>query len=239
MKTADWKKTGVDLFAIQGKWTLWFLPIVFAVYTGLNIFSPAEELGEISFLTFVRTPANIFMLICGIIIVFAFLTHFVKYGVTRKNYFIGTVISAAGLSLTIMTVSMILTGGSVALQQVIPLYTQVTPEPFLNTGSQWILPALASFLSMLLYYMAGWGIAIGFYRYGGWGGAFAIISAVFLMAISDILWAREFPIPLPGVPAVDFSIVPVPFLFLILMMIISGTIWLLYLITRTTPIKVE
>jgi hypothetical protein len=86
MQNDNSKKLTRDLYLIQGKWLIWFLAITTLVHVALITFLSAEqEMREMSYLTFMQHPSNIFMLICGIIIVFAYFSYFILNGLTRRD----------------------------------------------------------------------------------------------------------------------------------------------------------
>ncbi|MDV2686442.1 hypothetical protein RYX56_18905 [Alkalihalophilus lindianensis] len=189
-------KLSLDLFYIQMKWSLWYIPITFIIYLIIVQFVPEVEEMGLSFISFFYEPSKIYMLVIGIISCFAFLGYFVRNGLTRKDYFIGSAIAATGVAFSLMMISAILTG----ILLWIGTFTAYSPlnghVAFLDTNSFWIAPVVSLSLIILCYYIGGWIIAVGFYRFGGWGGFGFILIAIFYMSIADLLWTGEITHPL-------------------------------------------
>ncbi len=232
-------KIGADLYKIQMKWALWFLLIVLVVQFALLILVPEPEIRDLSYLMFTFQPTKIFMLICGMIVIFAFFTLFIKQGVTRKDFFAGMAIAGVWLAFTMIIISALIAGILMFIGNFTPLFSDMTTSTFLNTQSDWIVPILALSLIILVYYLAGWMIGIGFYRFGGLGGLGFIALAITFMTVADILWESEISHPLAGFINLNLSELAIP-VSLTGTLILQGLgLWMIRTVTRRVTIKME
>lgn len=200
MKSANsLRKVAIDMSLLQSSWAVWFLVIVLIVYIvapffGIDVVTD-NKLGQLfanivsgqwgddavqaeqrGFSTFISHPAKIFMLVCGILSVPSFLTFFVKQGLTRKNYFYGAAIASVAVACFIA-----LAAGIVLLIE------RAFFTPDLELGSSWLFAILVFAMHIMSYYVAGWLIGAGFYRYGI-GGMLFIVLAIMLLFAVEILW---------------------------------------------------
>ncbi|MBU9711651.1 hypothetical protein [Evansella tamaricis] len=206
--TSNIGKIAKDLFFIQIKWALWFIPIVFAVYLIVPHF--VKDVAELNlhFLSFIYQPTKIFMLVIGIITSLYYLPYFVSNGITRKDYFYGAAIGSATVAFGIMFLSAILAG----ILELIGAFSNYQPststmEFLQSTSSIWIIPILVYSFISIGYYISGWMIALGFYRFGGWGGMGFILVAILYINLTDLIWEGHashpfgwLNIPFPDLP---------------------------------------
>lgn len=175
-------KVGTDFVLMKLIWSAWFLSLLFVLYVGMRIFG--LDIDE-SYMTFSYRPSKVFMFVVGVMSVSTFLTFYVKQGVTRKAYFIGAAVSSCIISFIHMIVAGIVTFG----EQLFVPTTETTT--FLGEDASLFLTVLIFALNVIIYYMAGWLIGAGFYRFGGLMGFVYILLAVVFIVISDILWQHE------------------------------------------------
>ncbi|PYZ97473.1 hypothetical protein CR205_02425 [Alteribacter lacisalsi] len=240
MQNDNSKKLTRDLYLIQGKWLIWFLAITTLVHVALITFLSAEqEMREMSYLTFMQHPSNIFMLICGIIIVFAYFSYFILNGLTRRDTYTAIVLSSAGIAVTITVYAVAVSVLEASLSGMVPSFSDIAAQPLFDTGSQWILPSLTLILMLVIYYIAGLMIGIGFYRYGGWGGAISIVTAIAYTGITGMLWDREIYIPFPGLTNLDVSFLPVSVLYILTILLTIAGLVIIRLVTKRMPVKME
>lgn len=172
-------KVAFDLFYTQIKWSLWYTPFVLIVYI-VSKFIPNIEIDNLNVASAIFGSSQIYMLVIGIIISFAFLNHYVKNGITRKDYFVGSAIAALGVAVSITVIAII-------LNEVFRFFGWSTSAASmeLNTSSIWLYPIILS-LILVSYYVAGWIIAIGIQKFGVVG-MFFIPIAILLIALTDSL----------------------------------------------------
>ncbi|KHF41695.1 hypothetical protein [Halalkalibacter okhensis] len=232
-------KVAFDLFAIQMKWSLWYIPIVFVIYLIVEHFvTEVEEMG-LSFMSFFFEPTKIYMLVIGIISCLAFLTYFVKNGVTRKDYFIGSSIASAGVAFSLMLISVIVTG-ILLLLGTFTTYSPLTNQvAFLDTNSFWVIPLISFSLIVLCYYIGGWIIAVGFYRFGGWGGLGFILIAILFLSLTDLLWEGELTHPLANYLNLTIPALSIFSSIIGTLLLIGVGLFLIRKVTKRIAIKLE
>ncbi|SFF04672.1 hypothetical protein [Alteribacillus iranensis] len=232
-------KVATDLFWTQLKWTFWFVPIVLISYPVLTFFFAEVQELELTFLSFLFQPAKIYMLVLGIFSIFAFFPYYVKNGVTRKDYFTGSALAAAVLAVTIVLLSVII----MIILQLIGNWTAYSPGtehlPFLQMSSKWVFPAVVVTCIILSYYIGGWMIALGFYRFGGWGVLLFILIGLLYLSAIDLLWEERPTLPVPDfLPAAAPTFSLGVSLICNLVLIIAG-LFLLFRIIRRARIKLD
>ncbi|WP_400244199.1 hypothetical protein AB3U99_23050 [Niallia sp. JL1B1071] len=178
-------KIAMDLSWLKFTWALWVIPIVFIVYTILRSINGEEKFIQQGFFPFVYGPIKIFMLVVGIISVAGFLTFYVKQGIPRKDYFYGQAISAV-----IVSFSMMLVGLIIALVEK-GFVSDIHIESYLGQDPSWLLLFFIYSLNVLGYFVVGWLIGAGFYRFGVLIGMAYIALAVLILSIIDRFWAFE------------------------------------------------
>ncbi|MGN8647288.1 hypothetical protein ACTNEO_14770 [Gracilibacillus sp. HCP3S3_G5_1] len=200
-----------DLFLIQMKWTFWYMLVILAFFLIIPLFTAEMEL---NFLSTVYTSTKVYMLVIGIISSLAFFTHYVRNGITRKDYFSGSAIAAAGLSISIMVIASIING---ILYMIEPLKAYLPDNAnigFLDMTSTWIIPVVVFSLIIFGFYQAGWLIIAGYQRYGGWGCIGFILIALLYVSLIDLLWEGDITYPL-----INLLTIPSPNLSLALSLI--------------------
>lgn len=180
------KKVALDMSLVQSVWAGWFIGIVFIIYVALNFFGGnvevnGQNLDSHSFLTFTSSAAKIFMLVIGIISVSGFLTFYVQQGITRRDYFYGSAISSVVIALGLMAFAWIVTFIEGFINP------EIAHPTFLGSKTSWFFVALVFCLYIIVYYMAGWVIGAGFYRFGA-GGLLYILLALIMVGFVETLW---------------------------------------------------
>src|SRR5690625_7965113 len=99
------------------------------------------------------------MLVIGIISASAFLTFYVKHGVTRKDYFIGCILAIIFLSITLTLIPAVLVGVEYIIFDISSLSQS---DSFLNFNNNRFL--LVNFIHIFTYYWFGCVIGSGAYR---------------------------------------------------------------------------
>ncbi|OIJ18779.1 hypothetical protein BKP45_15525 [Anaerobacillus alkalidiazotrophicus] len=232
-------KVSSDLFFTQMKWAIWFVGIVFVVYLVVPRFVTDVASLHLHFLAFIFQPTKIFMLVIGILSCFAFLGYFVGNGITRKDYFIGSAVAAIGVALCIMALASALQG----VLHFVGIFTAYVPNTghgdILGVESAWLVPFVVYSLSVVAYYVAGWLISIGFYRYGGFGGAITIISAIIYVGMTDMSWEGERSFHLFGFIRFSSPELPLPLALVTTVVLLVIGLWVLRRLTKRVPIKID
>ncbi|AKL96574.1 hypothetical protein CACET_c31300 [Clostridium aceticum] len=232
-------KLALDLFGIQMQWSLWYIPVVLIIHFIVLRFVPDVEERDLNLIYFVFQPSKIYMLIIAILSCFSLMGYAVKNGITRRDYFWGSAVAAVGVAFSIMILAAIL-AGVLELFGLFTAYSSVTNSiAFLDTSSIWIVPVLVLSLILLCYYIAGWIIAVGFYRFGGLVGIGFVAIALLFVSIADLLWEGELSHPLAVSLDIPFANPSIPFSITATLILIGLGLWLVRILTKRIPIKVE
>ncbi|WP_062049795.1 hypothetical protein [Bacillus sp. JCM 19034] len=228
-------KVTMDLLSIQFKWSCWFIPIVFLIYLCSVWFVPEVRERDISFIAFSYEASKIYMLVIGIMVFLAMFSHFMKFGVTRKDYFVGSALAAVALSLFHIITSAIITT-VVGLSEA---FSKDYHLSFIEPNTHLVVLIVTLSLTLISYYVAGWIIAIGFYRYGGLGGLGFIVIALVYIALIDIFWGRELLDTLSTNLPITISQMPI-YVSLFSTVILTGVgLLLIRNVTKRVRIKLE
>ncbi|WP_054706051.1 hypothetical protein [Bacillus sp. JCM 19041] len=198
------------LFEEQLKYAAWYLGAVLVfqlVYFGLAIYYESD-VGN--FLAFVIAPTRVFMLIIGITSAYGLLTYYAKLGKTRKVYFKKNLVAVGLLAVTIALIAGVVTfiqhvvanvmGWSHLLQYTMSGTHIQSPNGSLNldltgmaeSGSglnfdESLLLSFAAFIiQLVVFYLIGWFVGAGYYRYG-WLIGFLFVAAA-LIFIGSLQW---------------------------------------------------
>lgn len=254
-------KVAVDMFSVQFIWSLWFISFVFLAHIVMIVISINTDSAVGEFLHFSHSSSKIYMLVIGIISSYAFLTFYVNHGVTRKDYFTGAALAAAGLAAAIAIIAIVLTGLEYAILEITNLPVTINnsledngiessdnsisifvPKAILSSSilvhsSSWLLSLLMYTLNILTLYVIGWLIGSGYYRFG-WviGFGFIAISLVSII-IADLLWGTELGEPLSNwLPFTSISL-PVSVSAAGSIILIGVILWGTRLLTKRITIK--
>lgn len=255
-------KIASDLFWAQLFWAFGYLGIMLIIHIVKIVLAVVNNVEMKDYFTSVFFSSNIFMLVIGIIASYGFLQYFVSNGATRKDYFKGTVIATIGLSLVIPILTSVITmiervifkvmnlqysdmhlltdnsmGDTVGdIGDIIGTIIQsVILTPFVDLQSNWFLAIIVFALNIFCYYLIGWLIGAGFYRYGGVLGLAFILIAVGAIFVQDSLLRSVLDLPLNGMVAS----VEIPFVVAVLgiFVVIGVVLGLIRQLTKRVTIK--
>ncbi|WP_188208193.1 hypothetical protein [Alkalibacillus aidingensis] len=221
------------LYTEQMKWSFWFLTTLvtarFAHYLMASFMTSVDSSIE-NIMVFSLEWFKIYMLVIGLLSVYVFLSQTVSHGVSRWNYYRGTLLAAIGIIVTYMIVIALLTLIEILVIQFIEVPVEINQVAFGEMAQL----VIHYFVISLLYYVVGWMITAGFYRFG-WliGLGFIIIGFVTIM-IADYFWGEN-----ELFFNFDFGHVEYPFGIAVMVSIIINVamLWLVRLITRKVRIK--
>lgn len=199
MKQKSFSKVAFDMYAVQMKWTLWFLFFVLAAQIAhiILVISPLNTEDTLrNFLPFLNGSAKIYMLIIGIFS-YGFLTFYITQGVTRRDYFIGSSLAAIGLSITIIIIGTVLT----YLQLIILDGIIDSPTTIALFDSHGFLQPVYYNINIFIFYLIGCLIGFGYYRFG-WIFGFAFVAfAILSIIITETLLKSQPSIAFTGLLA--------------------------------------
>ncbi|ALX48861.1 hypothetical protein [Lentibacillus amyloliquefaciens] len=254
-------KVALDMFVMQMVWSLFFLGIILTIHIGMIIVSVNTGDSMVDFLFFTHGSAKIYMLVIGIISTYGFLRHYAHHGITRKDYFTGSAIAAAGVALAIGVIAIALTGMEYVVMEMadiqgtldrslagdaiqvgnnsisIEFPKAIFESSVLIQSSSWIVSLFMYSLNILTYYAAGWLIGSGFYRFGWFIGLGFILLSLLFIITGDLLWGTELGEPLSNWLPFDLISLPLYGSFLGTIIIIGIMLWLIRLATRNATIK--
>lgn len=257
-------KVARDIFVAQSLWTIGFLAVVFLVHLVHIFFALFNDRDLGTFFDTIFISGNIYMFIIGIIATF-FLPHFVSYGVTRKDSYIGTLIGASALSIAIPIITLIvssivrwivLTFSSISFSpsDINSIILETDPDrnllgniisytvqsfiaaPYVDPTSNWFLAIIITAMNFFGYYVLGWMIGSAFYRFRTpIGLAFIVIGLVLLIAKNALL---RIPLDLPLPEYQQFiAMIPKSLAAMMIVLLISLMIALIRMMTKRVTIK--
>lgn len=248
-------KVAIDMFVVQAIWTAGFLGIMLLINVVKTIMAGFRGNEVEGFFNSVFVAGNIYMLVIGILAIY-FLPHFVGNGVTRKDYFFGTVLSSIGLAITIP----IITGLISILEKIvlnlinIPLKVQTLNEvdisgniigdivqsiiisPHVDFQSNWGLAMAVLALNIFISYLLGWLISASFYRYGTVIGLASILTAIVFKMLKDTFLRMSLDLSAVGWFS-SLEDLPIGIALLGIVVIILLSIWFIRMLTKRVAIK--
>ncbi|WP_411953997.1 hypothetical protein ACKXGF_12265 [Alkalibacillus sp. S2W] len=194
MQTTDrkWMVAGGQ-YVEQLKWALWFIIIGGVLVRGVllvvadQVDDQLNEVAEMTLLEFMAEASTVFMLVIGLMSVFVFLSYFGQNGITRWEYFFGTLMSGIGLALTLPIAFILLNLVEMLIIPWVPLTIDVAT---LSLGSTAMI-SLEYILTLMIHFMFGWFITIGFYRYNWMIGLVFIGVVIYGGMMTEALWDDE------------------------------------------------
>ncbi|WP_127589602.1 Tat pathway signal protein [Paenibacillus lautus] len=186
-------RVSTDMFIQQGSWALGFLAIVLLmIYIGVGIGSSMgvnvrAGIAEEDFFSIVYRSTKGFMLVIGIISAYGFLSYYVRHGITRRDFFNGAALAAVYLSLAFPVVVGL-------VNWIIGMLTSHDAGSTLllqKFDNNWLLILVSYGVQIFIYYLMGWMIGSGFYRFGWIRGLGWIAVALVLIGFMDALWQFE------------------------------------------------
>lgn len=179
----------VDMFIKQLKWSVWFIITMTIVYIGINLISNHFDFNFIdNIFNFSMGSSAIYMLVIGIIAGVTFLPYYVKLGVTRKDYFYGSLIAATFLSFALPIIFSLLSGLDYILTQLLDIATE-TNSMF---NDNWFNIFITYSINIYVCYLVGWLISMGYYRFNWFIGLGFILLSVILISLQSYIWENNF-----------------------------------------------
>lgn len=129
-----------------------------------------------------------YMLIIGICYAYGYTGEYVRKGVTRKDYFFGTTLSALGVATIAPILIMIFAGIELAVANTFQISSFFDNAVILGTDTNGFATIIVYMMTVLTYYFIGWLIGIGYYRYD-WiiGFGFIALGIIFSFLV-EIIW---------------------------------------------------
>ncbi|WP_164215955.1 hypothetical protein [Virgibacillus sp. YIM 98842] len=263
----NYPKITRDMFLVLMSWTFGFIGVMIVIniiQRGINVIQGAEVDG--GFYVSLLIASNIYMIIIGIISIY-FLPYYVENGVTRKDYFKGTLLASAAVSFVIPIITLLiaiverfilsnLLNISYKMQNLNEIFNEaiidtdsglgsiigdlilsVILSPNIDPSGNWILAIAVFALNIFMFYLLGWLISAGFYRGGIIIGLVFIIFAFAINIVKDTLLRVAMDLPFSA----RFSALE-PFSPWIaaagILILILFIIWVIRLLTKRVPIEI-
>lgn len=248
-------KVAFDMFIMQLVWTMGFLGIMLIIHI-VKIVMMTFFGGDAvdTFYNSVYIPANIFMLVIGIICIY-FLPHYVENGVTRKDYFKGALLASIGLSIALPVLAFIVSSISnliikinyreAEINSVVQemdsgiignIVQTIILSPHVDSGSNWIIAIAVFSLNIFMYYLLGWLISASFYRSDFIIGIFSIIGSIILLMLGDTMIRITLGMPI-FVRFVALTQLPSSITLFVLLLVILLAVWIIRQLTKRVTIK--
>jgi len=258
---AIFPKVAIDMFFVQMKWTGWFLAIMILIQIAKTAFLAFSGNDLDSFFVSVSVASNIFMLVIGILAGIFFPWYFVRHGVTRKDYFLGTVTAAVSMAAIIPVIVKFI---SLIEQFILKIILAVEVKPFksdlfdpdefeplgdiiemiivspmVDPQSNLLLAVFLFSINILMCYAVGFLIGCGFFRFG-YGGFLYIALGIVFTAAYDLVLILGLGQALPGTFAQLLSNVDLSLMQAIagVLALIALAMWLIRQTTKRLVIKV-
>ncbi len=230
-------KVSKDVYLLQMLWALLVLGAIVLIHFLLGIFVRDLAWIDRSALSALANPIQVFMLIFGIIGGAYFLKHFIRHGVTRKHCFAGVLISGVLAVVSLQIVALLLTFLSYGIEALAPYEAGRETIAYLGQERGYLVSMIVNAALTLVYYIFGWLIGIGFYRYKVLRGFAFILLAVFVLGIIGTMWLPESEWNFMGISLnlIDTSRLWVAFLITDATLLLG--ILLLYAIYRKAPVS--
>lgn len=187
MKQPYIRKIMLDNVVEQIKWSVWFIGIMMIIHLVISVLGIRFDFNTSDLFLFSITSTPIYMFVAGIIAGVYFFSFYIRQGVTRKNYFIGTALGVIILSAIITIVIMVL---SLIGSLILPLFNITFNKEglFYNLSTPWFVIMLFYVLNCYAYYSIGWLIYIAYYSFNSKIGFCSIIFAILTAYLHSLLW---------------------------------------------------
>lgn len=220
---------GTTMVQVMGSRVLWYLSIVIAIYIGTvffsNVFNDVKmSVPSYSLVSILADSSRYFFLVCGILSVSGFLNYFVSRGVTRKAYFNGNVYG-------IFLLAIMFTSATAVIYYIESLIF----SGYENSFGQMALFFVKMVVDIILFYLIGWFIAVGFYHSNFVKGVGFILIAIAVVFIQSGIWGEGLPLAFLSIVTIqDFS----PILIIsISVFFISVFIYIIRQLTKNVTVK--
>lgn len=179
-----------DIYETYLKYTVWFIAAILIMHLVMSVLSAIafrDGMDRYNLYMTSYSASAIFMLIIGIVTGFIQMPFYVTHGVTRKDYFRGNVLATLALALTL---AFIFSVGSELITLIFGQYGYSFQNEILIPGlsNNWLLLFLIYAINIFSFYLMGWLISIGFYRYHALIGIGFIAVALAALALHGMVW---------------------------------------------------
>ncbi|WP_368901520.1 hypothetical protein [Oceanobacillus oncorhynchi] len=207
------------LFMEQLKWTMWFLSFMFVIYIVVVSFASGPHSSFIDLVNFSNGSSSIYMFVLGILTTSSFFYYYMQQGITRKNFFLGTMLSSVLLSIAI-TIILVVSGFILQFISGWAGWNIHTQEFNYTSSFSAFLYVFGSLVMLhLIYFLIGWMIGLTFYRSGWRYGLLSIACSILIIAIAGIfIEATHFSFFTNIITVPTFIAMPVSIVLIVLLL---------------------
>lgn len=173
---------------IIGLTVMWLVPIIIPFMQVRVNMEGGEFENQWTIISASQQIAQVYMLVVGIIFASIFLSFYVRRGVTRKDCFFGMTIGVFWMSIVIPLLVMVFAGLNYVLANVFQVSSLLDSTISLGFYTNWVLVITVYIMTVFTYFLIGWLIGIGFYRYGWIIGLGFIPLGILFASLVDFLW---------------------------------------------------
>lgn len=226
-----------DLFMEQLKWGRWCILATIIIHVLMAVFATNADGSIYNLIEFSYSITSFYMLVIGIVAGFIFLPFYVKQGVTRKEYYVGSTISTILLSVTLAALFGIL---SIIENYIFNIFNyKFNSGGIIASANGSMLLTLVLFsLNIFTYYLIGWLINVGFYRYKNLLGVGFVILAICLLFLHGFLWINGFFSILDQGFSNIFAANPVSLSTAGTVLLIGVILWIIRLVTKNIAVTI-
>jgi hypothetical protein len=180
-------RIAADMFTEQLKWSVWFISIILLLHiVAVSFISDIENnINNLFGFSYFSTP--VFMLVIAIISGSLYLPFYVRYGVTRKEYYIGATLGAFGLSVALSLIFAVLSLIENVIYRLFDIQMAMDPVA-VNMQDNWLFMIGVYILNVFAYYLIGWLINASFYHFGWLIGMGFILLSIAIATLHGFLW---------------------------------------------------
>lgn len=181
----------IEMFTKIFSWSLWYIGtiiIIHLILVGLStkVDNTVPDLVGISY-----TSSWGSALVISIIAAYTFMSFYIKHGITRREFYIGYATAGMAFSASTTILFQVVNSLEGFLLKSIIAKNIIKPVGFCRTDNIFLIIIMLT-LTTYLFYLLGWTIFIGYYRFR-WLIGFAFIGFVILVSyILNLFWEVGF-----------------------------------------------
>lgn len=226
------KLATMDFSKEIAKWTMWYLPIMAAIYIPVSLFVNETELNEMSFYVMASSANRIFMLVAGILAVFMFLELAISLGLTRKTFLNAMILTGGVVTIGLAVVTWILS----LILGMMPWFADGIAAA--DTAVDPLVHIISHLMTAYVFFLAGFIISIGFYR-GFLGGMIAIVLSLGITIAIDAMWTFQTAGTVFNMEMGEYGSSNLLLTIIFSILLILFTIAVLQSLIRSVPVKVK
>lgn len=179
-RSAAWNVVGGNAVA-----ALWYWPIVVVITIAIAVVQRRLDAIEGSVFLGVGLSVNGFLFVMGIIMTSALIAVHVAAGGTRRAFARGTGVAAI---VTAVGSALLLTAGLVVERLIFRAQGWSWEQDILRLYDEhgFVMGALVMALLCATYLLVGSGVAMGYYRWGGWRGTAALPAVIWPILLCEV-----------------------------------------------------